>query len=72
MWGFLGIGWFIFVLGKVGFESLCQLTPRQHDAPFAAVAFEADIRAKPCDGPFVRAARMLFSQAKMIVETQVR
>ena len=56
---------------KVGFESLGKFTPREQDAPTAAFAFEPDIRAKSRDGPFIGAARMLFSQAKMIVETQV-
>jgi hypothetical protein len=60
------------VLGKVGFESLCKFTPRKKDAPSAAFAFEADIRAETCDGPFVGTARVLFSEAEMIVETQVR
>jgi len=60
------------VLCKVGFESLGKLAPRQHDAPPAASAFESDIRAETCDSPLIRAAWMLFSQAKMIVETQVR
>lgn len=59
------------MLGKVGLESLCKFTPRQEDAPPAAFAFESDIRAQACDGPFVGTARMLFSEAEMIVETQV-
>ena len=71
MWGFLRFCWFIFVLCQVGFESLGQFTPRQHDAPPTALAFESDIRAETCDGPFVGAARVLFSEAEMIVETQV-
>ena len=60
------------MLGQVGFESLCKFTPRQQDAPPAAFAFESDIRTEPYDGPFVGTARMLFSEAKMIVETQIR
>lgn len=59
------------MLGQVGFESLGKLTPRQQDAPSAAFAFEPDVRAKAGDGPLVGAARVLFSQAEMIVETQV-
>jgi hypothetical protein len=59
------------VLGKVGFESLGKLASRQQDAPPTAFAFQSDIRAKACDGPLVGTARMLFSEAKMIVETQV-
>ena len=56
---------------KVGFESLGKFTPREQDAPTAAFAFEPDIRAKSRDGPFIGAARMLFSEAKVIVEMQV-
>jgi hypothetical protein len=59
------------VLCKVGLESLGKLAPRQQDAPPAALAFETDIRSETSDGPFVRAARVLFSEAEMIVETQV-
>ena len=59
------------MLGEVGFESLGKFTPRQQDAPPAAFAFESDVRAKAYDGPFVGPARVLFSQAEMIVETQV-
>ena len=59
------------MLGKVGFESLGQLTPRQQNAPPAAFAFQPDIRAETCDGPFIGAARVLLSEAEMIVETQV-
>jgi hypothetical protein len=71
MWDFLGVGGFIFVLGKVCFKSLGKLTPRQQNAPPTAFALESDIRAETGDGPFVRAARVLLSQAKMIVEAQV-
>jgi hypothetical protein len=60
------------VLGKVGFESLGKFAPRQEDAPSAAFALESDIRAEPRDGPLIGATRMLFSEAEMIVETQVR
>jgi hypothetical protein len=60
------------MLGKVGFESPGKFAPGQQNAPPAAFAFQPDIRAKSYDGPFVGTARMLFSKAKMIVETQVR
>ncbi len=60
------------MLGKVGFESLGKLAPRQQDAPSAAFALEPDIRAEPYDGPFIGAARVLFSEAEMVVEAQVR
>ena len=59
------------MLGKVGFKSLGKFAPRQQDAPPTAFAFQTDIRAKSCDGPFVGTARMLFSETEMIVETQV-
>ena len=60
------------MLGQVGFEPLGKLAPRQQDAPSAAFAFETDIRAEACNSPFVGPARVLFSEAEMIVETQVR
>ena len=60
------------MLGQVGFESFCEFTPRQQDAPSAAIAFESDIRAETGDGPLVGTARVLFSEAEMIVETQIR
>lgn len=56
------------MLGKVGFESLGQLAPRQQNAPPAAFTFQPDIRAKTNDGPFVGTAWMLLSKAEMIVE----
>jgi hypothetical protein len=59
------------VLCKVGFESLCKFTPRQHDTPSTAFAFESDIRAETCDSPFIGSTWMLFSEAKMVVEAQV-
>jgi hypothetical protein len=59
------------MLGQVGFESLGEFTPGQKNAPPTAFTFEADIRAETSDSPFVGAARMLFTQAEMVVETQV-
>jgi hypothetical protein len=59
------------MLGKVGFEPLGEFAPRQQDAPTTAFTFQPDIRAKTCDSPLVRTARMLLSQAEMIVETKV-
>jgi hypothetical protein len=56
------------MLGKIGFESLGQLAPRQQNAPPAAFAFQPDIRAKANNGPFVGTAWMLLSEAEMIVE----
>ena len=51
------------MLCKVRLESFGKLTPRQHNAPPAASAFEADIRAQARDSPLIGAARMLLSQA---------
>jgi hypothetical protein len=65
LWGF------VLVLRQVGFESLRKFTPREHDAPAAAFALEADVRTQTRDGPLIGAARMLLSQAEMVVETQV-
>ena len=59
------------MLCKVRLESFCQFTPGQQDAPATASAFKPNIRAETCDGPFVGATRMLFSEAEKIIETQV-
>jgi len=59
------------MFGEVGFESLCKFTPRQHHAPPAALALEPDIRTETRNGPFVRAARMLFAEPQVVVETEV-
>lgn len=56
------------MLGKVGFQSLGEFTPGQQDAPAAAFALKPDIRAQARDVPFVGAARVLFSEAEMIVK----
>jgi hypothetical protein len=60
------------MLGKIGFESFGEFTPCEHDAASAAFTFESDIRAETGDGPFVGAAWMLFAQAQVIVELEVR
>ena len=59
------------MLCQVSFKSLGKLTPCEQDAPSTAFAFEPDIRAKPRDGPLIGAARMLFSEAEMIVDAQI-
>ncbi len=56
---------------QVGFESLCQFAPREHDPPTAAFALQSDIRAEACDRPFVGAAGVLFAEAEVIVEAEV-
>lgn len=53
---------FIFMLGKVDFQSLCKFPPREHDAPPTTFALKADIRPETRDHPFVGAAWMLFAQ----------
>ena len=73
MCGILGFRLFIlFVFGEVGFESLCKFAAGQHDAPATAFAFQANIRTQADDIPLVRAAWMLFAQAQVIVQLQVR
>lgn len=59
------------MLGQVRFEPFGKLTPCQQDAPPAALAFEPDICAQARDNPLIRATGMLFSQAQVILETQV-
>jgi len=54
---------FFFVFGEIGFESLGKFTTGQHDAPSTALAFQSNIRAEACDGPFIGAAGMLFTEA---------
>lgn len=59
------------MLCQVCLQSFCQLTPCQHNAPAAAFALEPDVCAQTSDSPLVRTARVLLSETKMIVETQV-
>ena len=60
------------MFGEVGFEALCQFAPREHDAPSTAFAFQPDIRAETCYGPFVGTARMLFAEPQVVIEVKVR
>ena len=62
---------FIFVLCQIGFESFGKFAPSEHDTPATDFAFEPDIRAETCDSPLVGATWMLFSEAEMIVETEI-
>ena len=57
------------MLCKVGLESFSKLAPGQQDAPSTAFAFESDVRAQTSDGPLIRTARVLFTEAEVIVET---
>lgn len=58
-------------MSEVGFESLCQFAPREHDAAAATGAFQPNVRAETRHDLFVGAAGMLLSQAEVIVELQV-
>ena len=75
MCGFLGVGFvvmsFFFMFCKIGFESSGKFAACEHDAPPAAFAFQPDVRAEACDGPFVGAARVLFAEAQVVVEVKV-
>jgi len=56
---------------QIGFESLCQFAPREHDSPSAPFTFQADVRAEACYRPFVGATGMLFAEAQVVVEVEV-
>jgi hypothetical protein len=72
MWGFLRVGWFIFVVfGEVGFKSLGKLATGEHDPSPAAFAFQADIRAETNNGPFIGTAGVLLAQAQVIVQAKI-
>lgn len=60
------------MLGQICFKPFGKLTPREHDAPSAALAFQADICAQARNDPLVRATRMLFSETEVVVEAKVR
>ena len=62
----------IFLCGKVDFQSPGKFTAREHDSSPAAFTFKPDIRAQARNDPFIRAARVLFSEAELIVEAEVR
>jgi hypothetical protein len=62
----------LFVVGQVCFQALGKLASCKHNTPAASFAFKPDVRAEPRDGPFVGAARVLFTEAQVVVETQVR
>ena len=64
---------FIFLVsGEIGLESFGKFPPREQNTPPAAFAFQPDIRTQTRNRPFVRAAWMLFAQAQMVVDTEVR
>jgi len=62
---------FSLVFSQVGFESLGKFTAGEHDTPTTAFAFQTNIRAKACNGPFVGAAGMLFAEAQVVIKAKV-
>ena len=62
---------FFCVFGEIGFKPFGKFTPGKHDMASATFTFEPDIRAEARDSPFVRAARMLFAKAEMVMELKV-
>ena len=59
------------MVGEIGFEPFGKFAPSKHDVASTTFAFESDIRAEACNGPFVGAARMSFAKAQVIVELKV-
>ena len=76
MCGFLRVGLlsmlFFFVFGKIGLQSFGKFPAGKHDAPSTALTFESDVRTEARDRPFIGAAGMLFAQAQVVVELQIR
>jgi len=71
MWGFLGIGLFIFMFGEVDFKSLCEFAPREHDAPSAAFTFQPNIGTETRNSPLIGTTWMLFAESQVVVEAKV-
>ena len=59
------------VFGEIGFEPFGKFAPGKHNMASTTFAFEPNICAEACDGPFIGATRMLFAEAQVIVELQV-
>ena len=59
------------VFGEIGFEPFGKFAPGKHNMAPATFAFESNIRAEACDGPFIGAAWMLFAKAQVVVELEV-
>ena len=62
----------VLLFGKVGFQSLCEFTSREHDAPPATLAFKPNIRAETRDSPLIGTTRMLLAESQVVVEAEVR
>ena len=58
------------MFSEIGFQPFGKFAPREQDVSPAAFTFESDIGAETYDGPFVGAARMLFTEAQVIVELE--
>ena len=57
---------------QISFESFRQFTAGEHDPPSATFAFQPDIGTETRNNPFVGTARMLFTQAQVVVELEIR
>lgn len=60
------------MLGEISLEAFGKFAAGKHDASSTASAFEANVRAEACDGPFVGAAGMLLAKPQVIVELKIR
>jgi hypothetical protein len=59
------------MFGEIGFHPFCEFAAGKHDAVFAAITFQTNIRTEADNRPFKGAAWMLFPQSQMVVEAQV-
>ena len=71
MCGFLGVVLFIFVFCQIGFESLGEFAPGEHDSSSTPLTFKPNIRAKTSHRPLIGTTRMLFAEAQVVVEAKV-
>jgi hypothetical protein len=60
------------MLCQIYFHAFRKLTAREHNSMLTPFAFQSNIRAQANYSPFIRAARMRFSQTQMVVQLQVR
>lgn len=57
---------------QILFESFGKFAAREHDSSPTAFAFEPNVRAETRNGPLVRATRVLFAEAQMVVQAEIR
>jgi hypothetical protein len=60
------------MFGEIGFQPFGKFTAGEYNVASATFAIKPDIRAETGDCPFVGTARMLFAEAQVIVELEVR